>query len=192
MSLDSALCAVLLFAAAVAGWMLAGRQRAASRLYLRFAAILLSGLAVCAAVPGHPDLGAAAALFILPLASAALAVAMLARFAWRFSAPVASLLLAAMLAMGLMAALTGWTMVSLVPVALFALLIAAVALGGGAGLAALSALALLASALVFLQQGARGGMLLFLAAAIVGLSRSTGAVDAAVAGVRKPAIGRLG
>jgi hypothetical protein len=185
----------------MAGWRLAGCQRAASRLYLRFAAILLAALAVCAAAPGPAQLGAAAALLVLPLAAGALAVAMLARLARRFSGAGASLVLAAMLAMGLVAALTGWVMLALVPVALFALVICAVALGGGAPLAALSALALAGSALVFLQQGARGGMLLFLAAAIVGLSRSgvsrssvlrsAGVVDEAAAGAAKAAIGAL-
>lgn len=190
---DSLPCAALLFAAAVAGWMLAGRWRAAARLYLRFAAILLSALAVCAAVPDYPELGAAAALFVLPLAAGALAVAAPARLFSRCVPDLAAgLLLAAMLVMGLAAALTGWAMLALMPVALCGLVIVAVALGGGAPLAALSALALLAAVPAFLQQGAGRGVLLFLAAAILGLSRSADAVEQAAADGRNPAIGRLG
>ena len=168
MAFDSFLCAAALFAACAGGWILARPQRAASRLYVRFAAILLAALAVCVVL----GLGTAAALFLFPLTAAALTVAALARFARRLPDLVASLLLAAALAIGLGAALTGWVMLSLVPVILSGLLIGAVALGAMAPLAALGALALLAAALAFPEQGAAGGVLLFLAAAIVGQTRS--------------------
>ena len=135
---------------------------------MRFAAVLLAALAVCVVL----DLGGAAALFLFPLAAAALSVAALARFARRLPDIVASLLLAAGLAIGLAAAVTGWLMLSLVPVVLASLLIGAVALGAMAPLAALGAMALLAAALAFPAQGAAGGVLLFLAAAIIGQARS--------------------
>jgi len=65
-----------------------------------------------------------------------------------------------------------------------------------APLAALGALALLAAALAFLEKGAGTGMLLFLAAAIIGLSRaapSAAAVEqAAGVGRNNRAIGRPG
>ncbi|MBN9587832.1 MAG: hypothetical protein BGN85_08450 [Alphaproteobacteria bacterium 64-11] len=197
MAFDSIIGAATLFAAAVAGWMSARPQRAASRLYVRFAAVLLAALAVCVGLESAGlQLGGVAVLFLLPLASGSLAVAALARFARRPPPLAAGLLLAVMLVTGLAAALTGWTMVSLVPVVLFSLLIGVVALGGMAPLAALGALALLAAALAFLEKGAGTGMLLFLAAAIIGLSRaapSAAAVEqAAGVGRNNRAIGRPG
>ena len=96
MTVDSLVCAAVLFAACAGGWILARPQRAASRLYVRFAAVLLAALAVCVVL----DLGGEAALFLFPLAAAALSVAALARFARRLPDIVASLLLAAGLAIG--------------------------------------------------------------------------------------------
>jgi hypothetical protein len=195
MALDSPACAALLFAAAVGGWGLAKPQSAASRLYVRFAAVLLSALAVCAGL----NLGDVALLFLLPLTAGAMATAALARFVRRPPGLAASLLLTVMLALGLTAALTGWAAISLLPVALLSLVISALALGGTAPLAALGALALLAGVLAFPQQGAHSGVLMFLAAAILGLSRGlsraaplAAAVEQTTAAARRPAIGRLG
>lgn len=192
---DSPAWAVLLFAAAVAGWGFAKPQSAASRLYVRFAAVLLSALAVCAGL----DLGDVALLFLLPLTAAAMTTAALARFARRPPGLAAGLLLTVMLALGLVAAVTGWAAISLLPAALLSLMISALALGGTAPLAALGALALMAGVLAFPQQGAHSGVLLFLAAAILGLSRGlsrtaplAAAVEQATAAARRPAIGRLG
>lgn len=177
-------CAVLLFIAAIGAWNLAGSGRAAIRLYQRLAAMLLSGLAVCAGLAASgaamPGLGDAAALILMPLVAAALGAAVLARFARRLPDLLASLLLAGALALGLASALTGWAMLAVVPVVLAGLLTGALALGGGALLAMLGAMSLVASALALLQQGAGGGMLLFAAAAIVGLCRSAQAVDQAI------------
>lgn len=174
-------CAVLLFAAAIGAWRLAAPQRAATRLYQRLAAMLLSGLAVCAGLSASgaamPMLGDAGARLLLPLVAAALAVAALARFARRLPDLLASLLLTGALALGLASALTGWAMLAIVPVVLAGLVTGAVALGAGALLAALGAMPLLASAFAMLQQGAGGGMLLFAAAALVGLCQSAQAVD---------------
>ena len=107
--------------------------------------------------------------------------------------------LTVMLALGLVAAVTGWAAISLLPAALLSLVICALALGGMAPLAALGALALMAGVLAFPQQGAHSGVLLFLAAAILGLSRGlsrtaplAAAVEQATAAARRPAIGRLG
>jgi hypothetical protein len=197
---DSLVCAALLFASSVAGWGLAARGSASCRLYLRFAAVLLAALAVCAAL----GLGDAAFLFLLPLAAGALAIAAWARFGWRLSSPLATLLLAAMLALGLLAVLTGTELVALVPVVFLALAAGALALGGKTVLAALGAMALLAGALAFVEQGAGNGVLLYLAAAIIGLSRGlaggpAGArlasgtlVDETAAGAGRTAIGGRG
>jgi hypothetical protein len=195
MAADSLVCAALLFAACVAAWVLARPQAAGSRLYLRFAAILLSAFAVCMG-SGDAGLGSAAVLVVLPLAAGAFTVAALARFARRLPDLAASLVLAAALAAGLIAALTGWSMLALVPVVLASLVIGVTALGAMAPLAVLGAGALLAAALAFMGEGetngAANGVLLFLAAAVIGLARSrsgasvqqmrAGSVDGAIGG----------
>jgi hypothetical protein len=97
------LAAAALFGASVAAWLLAAPLRKASRLYLRFAAVLLSALSVtCIA-----GLGDVAALFLLPLACAALALSALARFARPLRDVAATLALVASLASGLAAMLSG-------------------------------------------------------------------------------------
>jgi hypothetical protein len=70
-------CAAVLFAACIAGWQLAAPLKAPARLPLRFAAVLLSALAVAAGL----RMGDVAALLLLPLAAAALMLVALARFA---------------------------------------------------------------------------------------------------------------
>src|SRR3569833_1608077 len=69
--------AVALFAACVGAWILSAPLKAAARLHLRFAAMLLSALAVGTVLM----LGDVAALLLLPLSAPALALAALARFA---------------------------------------------------------------------------------------------------------------
>jgi hypothetical protein len=203
MAPDSLACAALLFAASIAGWGFAGPGCASWCLYLRFAAVLLAALAVCAAL----GLGDAALPFLLPQVAGALATAAWARFVRRLPDLVVSLLLVAMLALGLAAALTGEGLVALVPVVFLDLVIGALALGGKRMLAALGALALLAGTLAFAERGAGSGVLLFLAAAIIGLSRgmarrpvrglaraapSITAVDETAARVCRTAIGGRG
>ena len=63
--------AALLFAACIGGWRLAAPLKAAARLPLRFAAVLLSALAGATAL----RMGDVTALLLLPLASAARALA---------------------------------------------------------------------------------------------------------------------
>ena len=69
--------AAALFGAGVTAWLLAAPYKSAARLYLRFAAMLLAALSVTCIV----GLGDVASLFLLPLASASLALSALARFA---------------------------------------------------------------------------------------------------------------
>ncbi len=194
---DSLVCAAMLFASSIVGWRLAGPGPASWRLYLHFAAVLLAATAACAAL----GLGDAAFLFLLPLTAGASAIAAWARFGRRLSSPLATLLLATMLALGLVAVLTGRELVALVPVVFVNLVAGALALGGKAPLAALGALALLAGTLAFVEQGAGNGVLLYLAAAIIGLSRglaggpagaclaSAMPVDETAAGAGRTAIG---
>jgi hypothetical protein len=165
-SLDTA-AAVALFAAGAAAWWMTGAMPARARLYLRFAAVLLA--AVAASVP--LGLSNEAALFLLPLASASLMIAALARFAAPAPVFVSSVALIASLAGGLGAMLLNVPMVALIPVIVAGLAIIAVGLQAMSAMACLAAIALLGSGLALLEQGAGSGFLLFAAAALVGLAK---------------------
>jgi hypothetical protein len=169
-SLFVILCASALLAVCIASWILAAPLRPGARANLRFAAMLLAAIAVAAPLP---RIGIVAALLVLPPASAALALASLARFSRKVPAAPASILLAASLAGGLGAVLSGTPMLAAAPAALAAIVITIVALQDLVFLAALSGLALLAALFAFLHQGAGPGMLLFAAVALLGLVRSS-------------------
>ncbi|HWX90937.1 MAG TPA: hypothetical protein VNY75_11555 [Rhizomicrobium sp.] len=202
------LAALGLFTACIGAWLLAAPLRVAARLYLRFAAMLFAALG--AAVPlGLADI---AALFLLPLGAASLMVSALAQFARPLPAFAASLALVAALAGGLAALLSGMPLFALAPAMLAGLAVIAAALNSVAAVPVLAGASLLASGLVLLEQGARAGLFLFCAAALVGLAkpsakqrpsshqspsslprrsalaveqqRLTGAADAAVRGLR--------
>ena len=136
---SSIVCACLLFAASVAAFRLAASWR--SRLYLRFAAMLLAALAVTAWL----GLAAVAALFLLPLAATALAVAALGRFVRPPSPLAVGLMLGTALALGLGAALGGPLALALLPIAAAALVLMAAAFQGLAMRPLLSGAALLAA-----------------------------------------------
>lgn len=162
------LAAAALFAAAIGAWFLAAPLPSRERLYLRFAAMLLSALAV--SVPcGLADV---TVLFLLPLSSAGLTISALARFSSRpFAAGWAALALVAALAGGLAALIAGWWLPALAPVMLAGLVVIAAALNSMALLPVLAGTSLLAAGLVFLEDGVDAGLLLFSAAALVGLVR---------------------
>jgi hypothetical protein len=160
--------AAALFAATIGAWWLSGPLRLRERLYLRFAAMLLSALAV--SVPfGLADV---TVLFLLPLSASALMVSALARFA---SQPIAvgwaALALVTALAGGLAALISGWWLLALLPVMLAGLAVIAAAINSMAFLPVLAGTSLLAAGLIFLEEGAQAGLLLFAAAALVGLVR---------------------
>lgn len=170
MAFDSPLdlfAAAALFTAAIGAWALAAPLSLRARLYLRFAAVLFSALAL--SVPlGMADI---TALLLLPLASSALMISALARFARPLPVFAASLALVAGLAGGLGALVSGTAMPALAPVMFAGLAVIAAALNGIATMPVLAGAGLIASGLAFMEQGARGGLLLFCAAALVGLSR---------------------
>jgi len=156
--------AAALFAAAVGAWWLSAPLRSRERLYLRFAAVLLAALA--ASVPfGLADV---TVLFLLPLAAGALMVSTLAGV---LPVGLVALLLVLALAGGLAALVTGLWPLALLPVVLAGLAIIAAAINSLALLPALAGASLLAAGLVFVEQGARAGLMLFAAAALIGLSR---------------------
>ncbi|HVW73472.1 MAG TPA: hypothetical protein VHC39_07520 [Rhizomicrobium sp.] len=171
MAFDSSLdiCAAgALFAAAIGAWGLAAPLPARARIYLRFATVLFSALAVSVAL-GMADI---AALLLLPLASSALLVAALARFAKPLPIFPASLVLVLGLAGGLGALVSGHAMLALVPVIFASLGIIAAALNGVALMPVLAGGSLLASGLAFVEQGTRAGLLLLCAAALIGLAKA--------------------
>ena len=169
MALDSLLIAsaVALFGACVAAWILSAPLKAAARLYLRFAAMLLAALA-CAAPLG---LGDVAALLLLPLASVSLALSGLARFARPLPQLPATLALVVALMGGIGAMVLGFWLLALLPVAVAGLVIVAAALHAVAPIPAIAGAALLAAGLGYVQQGAGAGVLLLCAASVVGLVR---------------------
>jgi hypothetical protein len=164
----SLICALALFAAGIGGWISAAPLRATARLYLRFAAMLFAALAVSFPL----GLSGVVALFLLPLASVALMIASLARFARPLPVFAACLVLIAGLACGLAALLTGMAWFALLCAAAAALVVIAVSLNRGEFAASLAGAALLLSVLVSWNENAQAGMFLFCAAALLGLARA--------------------
>lgn len=169
-----------LFGTAIASWWLSAALPALARLYLRFAAMLVASLAVA----GTLGLSGIAALLLFPLAATALALAALARFARPLGTLSATLLLVAGLAAGLSAILFDLWIAALIPAAVAGLVIVAAALHAVSAAGFLSGLALFAAALACLEQGAEAGMLLFAAAALLGLARNFSARDQLVRSTR--------
>ena len=158
------IAAAALFAAAVGAWWRSAPLRSRERLYLRFAAVLLAALA--ASVPfGLADV---TVLFLLPLAAAALMVSALAGV---LPVGLAALFLVLALAGGLAALVTGLWPLALLPVVLAGLVVMAAAINSLAFLPVLAGASLLAAGLVFVEQGVRAGLMLFAAAALIGLTR---------------------
>jgi hypothetical protein len=160
--------ATALFAATIGAWWLCAPLRLRERLYLRFAAMLLSALAVSTPL-GLADV---TVLFLLPLAAAALMVSALARFARNpIAVGWAALVLVVALGSGLGALISGVRLLALAPVMLAGLAVILAAINSMTLLPVLAGASLLAAGLVFLEEGARAGLLLFAAAALVGLVR---------------------
>jgi len=158
------MAAAALFAATVGAWWLSAPLRSRERLYLRFAAVLLAALA--ASVPS--DLADVTVLFLLPLAAGALMVCALAGV---LPVGLAALFLVLALAGGLAALVTGLWPLALLPVLLAGLVVMAAAINSLAFMPVLAGASLLAAGLVFVEQGVRAGLMLFAAAALIGLSR---------------------
>ncbi len=158
------IAAAALFAAAVGAWWLSAPLRSRERLYLRFAAVLLAALAVSAPF----GLAEVTVLFLLPLAASALMVSTLAGV---LPVSLAALMLVLALAGGLAALVTSLWPLALLPVVLAGLAVIAAAINSLALMPVLAGASLLAAGLVFVEQGACAGLLLFAAAALIGLSR---------------------
>lgn len=168
MAFDSLIASAALFGCTIASWWLSAALAAQARLYVRFAAVLLASLAAASTL----GLSGIAVLLLLPMAAAALALAGVARFARPLGSLSATLLLVASLAAGLYAMLFDFWIAGLVPAAVAGLVIIAAALNAMSAAGFLSGLALFAAALACLEKGAEAGMLLFAAAALLGLARN--------------------
>jgi len=181
------LSAALLLAIAIAVWPLAAPLRPGARVNLRFAAMLLAAIAIAAPLP---RIGDVAVLVALPPAAAALALAALASFtrhapAFAGIAPVLSVIA------GLGAVILAAPMLAAIAVALAAFVIIVVALQDLAWIGALSGALLLAALFAFLARGADVALLLFAAAALLGLLRSAFAVQQPRPSRFEGAIGRM-
>ena len=175
---DLALCALLLGMAAALGWFLASGARAPVRVNLRFAAVLFAALAVSAFAsalwPEYTDAALGVALLTASLGSAALGLGVFASLSRPPPPLLASLALAAGLALGLIACLSGENIFALA--ALIPSVAVMLALGfGSLGLSPRKAvLTLLGAALLCggmaLMENALAPLLLFFAAALMGLA----------------------
>jgi hypothetical protein len=170
MAVDSSLdifAAGALFTAAIASWALAAALPFRARIYLRFAAVLFSALALSVPLA----MADVTALLLLPLASVALMISALARFAKPLPVFPASLALVLGLAGGLGALISGNALPALIPVMFAGLAVIAASLNGIAIMPVLAGAGLVAAGLAFTEQGVRAGLLLFCAAALVGLCK---------------------
>lgn len=173
--------ALLLFLATLVAWFVAAGARAGARLQIRFAGVLLAALALCGTAPMAPVVTA----IVLPIALAVLALAAAAGLKAPPSVGNASLVLVLASLGGLAGAITGWLALALVPAAAaivaLVVLFARDAAGLGAVQGLLAAFCLLAASAAFALEGADFGLLLFLAAGLLGvslaLSRSNLAAD---------------
>ena|ERR1700761_1933979 len=182
MAFDSSLdifAAGALFTAAIASWALAAALCFRARIYLRFAAVLLSALGLSVPLV----MADVTALLLLPLASVALMICALARFAKPLPVFPASLALVLGLSGGLGALISGNALPALIPVMFAGLAVIAAALNGIAIMPVLAGAGLVAAGLAFTEQGARAGLLLFCAAALVGLAKpGWGQIESAALG----------
>jgi hypothetical protein len=184
--LFDSLAALLLFASALAAWMLSGAARASSRINIRFAAMLFAALAAARAIgmalPHFQALAPAVGLIAASLGTVALALGLFALLARPIPPLAASLALALALGAGLAAALSGEPAYALGCQILGVCLTIAVALhdfaasAGRASLALLASVALICGGLALMNDGGlMDGALniaeLFFAASLIGAAR---------------------
>ena len=174
------LAALLLFASALAAWMLSVAARASSRINIRFAAMLFAALAAARAIgmalPQLQPLAPAVAMIAASLGTVALALGLFALLARPIPPLAASLALALGLGAGLAAALSGEPAYALGCQILSVCLTIAVALNGFSASKGCASLALLAAAALVcgglgLMDGAITIAELFFAAGLIGAAR---------------------
>jgi hypothetical protein len=181
MAFDS-LTPLLLFAACVSAWTLAGRSRAPSRVNIRFAAMLFAALAAArmlgVLLPQFSAVAPAVALIAASLGATALVLGLFAFLARPLPVGAAALALGLSLGAGLAAALSGAPAYALicqilgVSLAMAAGLSALAANRARALLALLAALSLLGGGMA-LMEGAAGITEMFFAAALIAAARAS-------------------
>jgi len=176
--------AVLLLAATLAAWFVAGGARPAARLQIRFAGVLLAALGLSGAA--LPAAAPAIAVLVLPIALGVLALAAAAGLTKPLAAGLAALLLALASLGGLFAVVTGFAAFALAPAAaaIVALVFLFVRRFDGERLApvqgALAALCFLAAVSDFAIEGAASGVSLFAAAGLLGLALALSRSDVVI------------
>jgi hypothetical protein len=177
------IAAALLFLATLAVWFVAVGARPGARLQIRFAAVLLAAPAIASLV--LPAATPAVAALVLPIALAVLALAAAAGLAQPPSVGTASLILVLASLGGIGTGITAILAFALAPAALaiaaLIYLFARDATGLAAAQGILAAFCFLGAAAAFALEGADFGLLLFLAAGLLGtglaLSRSNLAAE---------------
>jgi hypothetical protein len=176
------LASLLLLAATIVGWFVAGGARPAARLQIRFAGVLLAALGLCGAV--LPAAAPAIVVLVLPIALAVLALGATAGLSKPLPMGLSTLLLALASLGGLIAVVTGFAAFAFAPaaVAIAALVLLFARRFDGERLApvqgVLSALCFLAAVSDFAIEGA--GVPLFVAAGLVGLALALSRSDVVV------------
>jgi hypothetical protein len=179
MMVDS-FASLLLFAASIGAWALAGNARTASRLPIRFAAILFAAFSAAEMLglllPQFALLAPAVALIALSLGTTALALGMFAFLARPLPPGAAALGLCLSLGAGLAAALSGLAVYALCCAIPGVVLSMAASFGAGnpirTGLVLAAALSLLLGGFA-LMNGGIGAAALFFAAALMAAARAS-------------------
>jgi hypothetical protein len=173
---------LLLFAAALTGWLVASGARPAARVHVRFAAILFAAIAV--ATLAVPQAVPAIVLLVLPTGTGVLALAAVAAVKRPLESALAASLLAAVSLAALAAAVTGWSAFALAPAALCAAAFGVVTaktkdrLGVLQGTAA--SICFLGAASAFALDGSGPALALFCAAGLLGITLALARSGAAV------------
>jgi hypothetical protein len=173
---------LLLFAACVSAWVLAGRARAASRVNIRFAAMLFAALPAARllglVLPQFSAVAPAVALIAASLGATALALSLFAFLARPLPTGAAALALGLSLGAGLTASLSGAPVYALicqilaVSLSMAAGLSALATMRGRAALALMAALSLVCGGFA-LMNGASQITEIFFAAALIGAARAS-------------------
>jgi hypothetical protein len=165
---------ILLFAVAIAGWMIVTDAAPSARAYLRFACILYAALAVAELAGAR--MADSVTLLVAAIVPALLAVATYSVFRARVSPPLAGLILALCSVAGIAAAGTGLALFAFAPLsmAVLAMMVTALRCFNDMRLRSIqamsSAIALLAGASAYVGGGANApaALVLFFTAGLLG------------------------
>lgn len=175
--------ALLLLVSTIAAWFVAAAARPSARVQLRFASVLLAACGV--AVLGTPTAAPAVVLLVLPIVVAVLVLAAQAGFEHALAPSLSSLVLALASLCGIVGAATGLALIVLAASVLgtAALLVLSArrfrVMHIAAAQGALSALCLLAAQSLFVIERVSVPFLLFVSAALLGVTLALSRSDVA-------------